>query len=112
MDKESDGTHRVRASDALSALTRIEGAVQSRTPSLVANDVQTIATFIAETTGRVAPEDNTGLPCSYCDQKLPKFHAEKTGDGRTIVRVSGVFDSYELKGLLAIIRTFSPKGKE
>lgn len=109
--------NRVRASDALSALNRVAATAamtpeESRPVGDVAGDIRTLVTFIAETTGRVAPDDNTGLPCPYCDQKLPQFHAEKTDDSRTIVRVSGIFDSYELKGLLAIIRTFSPKGKE
>jgi hypothetical protein len=103
---------RVRASDALSALTRIEGAVQSRASSLVADDVRTIAEFIAGTTGRVAPEGNTGLPCPYCDQKLQKLNIERAEDGRTIVRVSGTFDGGELRNLLALLRGFVPRAKE
>lgn len=110
---------RIHASDALSALTRIEDVIQSKTSSLIAhaqsriaNDVRTIATFIAGTTGCVAPEDNTGLPCPYCDQKLPKLSIERTEDDRTIVRVSGDFEGSELRSLLTLLRGFvPPKGK-
>ena len=109
---EPGAVHRTRASDALFALNRISAVAAHDPSSSVLDEIQTLVTFIAETTGHVAPDDNTGLPCPYCDQKLQKLNIERAEDGRTIVRVSGTFDGGELRNLLTLLRGFVPKAKE
>lgn len=62
-----------------------------------------IAQFIAEVHIRKAPVENTGLPCPYCGESLPKLVLESHPDGEMTVRISTKGNYIEIENIIKLL---------
>lgn len=95
----------IRPVDALNALSRI----RDNTSADIDADFGTLAMLIAEVAHvRTAPEDNTGLPCFYCDQPQQRLNIERDREsGRVNVRIATAATAKDIAGIRKILGSFA-----
>lgn len=94
-----------QALEALRKLTKNPQRIfEASMTSELEEHASVIAQFIAEVHIRKAPVENTGLPCPYCGESLPKFVTEKHHDGEMTIRISIKGNRAEVDNIIKLLK--------
>lgn len=95
---EIDETEVPSTKDTLDALGRIH------------RDLKIITQAVAVRLVKRAPAENQGLPCPYCEEKLPRLNVERrraAGESEEFgIHISDRVDQKGLKGIISVLKNF------
>lgn len=77
--------------------------------SRIHRDLKIVAQAVAVHLVEKAPAENTGLPCPYCEQKMPRMDIKRIFlDGGEVldIRISDRVDQKKLKAVISFLKNF------